>query len=97
MDYFDKEAKIAHEKELLNRWDWLTEGLDYNEKLDTSIVLENSYGEMISQGQLPRGWLEQNILNEGEEMLRHQPLLALLDLMYFPRSCSQLFVVYSPS
>jgi len=74
IEYLNKEAKQAHERELLNRWDWITEGLDYNEKLDTSIVLENSYFEMVNQGQLPNGWLEQNILNEGEGMLLEAPV-----------------------
>lgn len=73
MEYLDKEAKLSYEKELLGRWDWLTEGLDYNVKLDTSIILENSYGQMIQDGQVPNGWLEANILNEGEGMLTEAP------------------------
>ena len=76
MEYLDKDAKLAKEKELLNRWDWLTEGLGYNEKLDTSIILENSYDKMVIEGQLPRGWLEANVLNEEEEVLTEAPMHA---------------------
>lgn len=72
MEYLDKDAKLTREKELLGRWDWLTEGLGYNEKLDTSIILENSYNKMIQEGQLPRGWLEQNVLEE--DVLTEAPM-----------------------
>jgi len=65
--YLDKEARIEKEKELVHRWEWLTEGIDeYEEKLNTSILLENAYDTMIENRQLSPGWLESTILNESE-------------------------------
>jgi hypothetical protein len=65
MAYFGKEKREAVEKNLIERWDWLTGKLDdYETKLNTSMVLENSYSMMIDKGQLSEGWLESTILNE---------------------------------
>jgi hypothetical protein len=65
MALIDKEQKIQEEKKLLNRWDWLTEGIEDHElKLNTSLLLENSYDTMVGEGQVTRGWLESTILKE---------------------------------
>ena len=65
MAYFGKEKREAVEKNLIERWDWLTGKLDdYETKLNTSMVLENSYSMMIDKGQLNEGWLESTILSE---------------------------------
>jgi hypothetical protein len=75
--YVNKETRIAKEKELIKRWDWLTEGLDdYDNKLNTSILLENSYDTMIGEGQVSPGWLESTILNENSEMLTEAPTIS---------------------
>ncbi|HUS51441.1 MAG TPA: hypothetical protein VMZ91_14825 [Candidatus Paceibacterota bacterium] len=60
----NKNDRIAREKELISRWEWLTEGLEYNEKVDVSMILENSYDTMVREGQISEGWLESTILNE---------------------------------
>jgi len=66
MEFFNRENKIEKEKKLIERWSWITEDIaGYDEKLNTCIVLENSYGKMIQEGQLSQGWLESEILNEG--------------------------------
>lgn len=65
----NKEAKIEYERSLLERWEWLTAKIDnYDIKLNTSIVLENTYDTMIQGGQLNEGWLESTILNEDDEL-----------------------------
>ena len=70
--YMNKEARLQEEKALLERWSWLTEGIEsYDEKINTSIVLQNSYETMIQEGQLQEGWLE-SLLNE-DEMLTEAP------------------------
>jgi len=76
--YIDKETRIQQERDLVKRWDWLTEGVDdYEQKLTTSILLENSYDTMISEGQVNPGWLESTILNEdNEEMLTEAPTIS---------------------
>lgn len=66
MAYFGKEKREAVEKNLIERWDWLTSKVDdYETKLNTSMILENSYSMMIDKNQLNEGWLESTILNEG--------------------------------
>lgn len=65
MDIFNKETKLQKEAQLINRWNWITDDIaDYDLKLNTSIVLENSYSKMVQEGQLSPGWLESTILNE---------------------------------
>lgn len=57
--------KAQYEKELNNRWSWLTEDIeDAESKLNTQLVLENSYKKMVSEGYMPRNWLQDNILSE---------------------------------
>lgn len=57
--------KDKYENQLRGRWDWLTEDIaDADARLNTELVLENSYREMVSKGQVPAGWLESNVLTE---------------------------------
>lgn len=73
--YLDRNARLQEEKSLVENWSWLTEGLDnYEEKLNTSIVLQNSYDTMVQEGQIAQGWLE-SLLNE-EEVLNEAPTKA---------------------
>jgi len=52
---------------LLERWNWILEDVESPEnKINTAMMLENSYEKMIEQGQVTEGWLESAILNEGE-------------------------------
>ena len=68
MAYISKERKESMKRDLIHRWDWITNRIeDFDTKLNTSIVLENSYDHMVSEGQLSEGWLESVILNEGSE------------------------------
>ena len=70
--YLDRNARLQEEQQLVESWGWLTEGIeDYDEKLNTSIVLQNSYESMIQEGQLDQGWLE-SLLNE-DEVLNEAP------------------------
>lgn len=72
---FSNVNKHDYEQELLSRWNWITDGIKEAEtKLNTSIVLESSYGKMISDGSIPRSWLENNILNE--DTLTEAPMTA---------------------
>lgn len=58
--------KQEYEQELLSRWNWITEEIDDPElRLNTSMVLENSYGKMVSEKAIPRQWLEESILTEA--------------------------------
>jgi hypothetical protein len=75
--YIDKEARIQQERELVKRWDWITEGIEeYDMKLNTSMILENSYDSMIAENQVNPGWLESTILNEDSEMLTEAPTIS---------------------
>lgn len=57
--------KEQYEAQLNDRWDWITEDIaDAETKLNTQLVLENSYKYMISDNSIPRNWLEDNILSE---------------------------------
>ena len=62
--------KKSYEEELNNRWSWLTEDIEDPEaRLNTQLVLENSYFKMVSEGSLPKNWLQENILREEDETL----------------------------
>jgi len=77
MPYMSKDARIAEEQRLVNRWDWLTEDIDdYEQKYNVSLVLENSYDQMLANNQVSEGWLETNVLNEGEEVLTEAPTVS---------------------
>lgn len=65
IEVFNREKKLETEKSLLSRWRWITEDIeDYEDRLNTCIMMENSYKEMVTQGLIENGWLEANILNE---------------------------------
>lgn len=60
--------KAKYEKEINNRWKWITEDIsDKETRLNTQLVLENSYRKMVSEGVIPRNWLQDNVLTEGAE------------------------------
>jgi len=64
----NKERYLQETEQLLNKWEWLLEGIDgKEERLNTAMVLDSSYKIMIEKGQLPEGWLEKQ-LNEDEEL-----------------------------
>lgn len=56
------------EDSLEQRWGWITDDIqDKEEKLNTQIVLENSYSYMVNKEKsLPRNWLENTLLAEEE-------------------------------
>jgi len=55
--------KKLYEDSLNKRWSWITSDIKEKGKLvDTQLVLENSYREMVSKGLLPSKWLEESIL-----------------------------------
>ena len=64
--YLDRNARLQEEQAMVDKWSWLTEGIeDKSEVVTTSMVLQNSYESMIAEGQLAEGWLE-SLLNEDE-------------------------------
>ena len=64
--YLDRNARLQEENSMVERWGWLTEGIENKDDvINTSIVLQNSYESMINDGQLQEGWLE-SLLNEDE-------------------------------
>lgn len=65
----DRKTKLEEKERLLKRWEWILEGDDDPEsRINTAMVLENSYEQMLKQQQLNEGWLESNILNEETEL-----------------------------
>jgi len=47
-------AKREFEQELDKRWGWITSDIEEEEeKLNTQLVLENSYKKMVNEGSLP--------------------------------------------
>ena len=59
--------KREYEKQLDARWNWITEDIsDPDAKLNTQIVLENSYKKMVGQGSIPANWLQENVLKEED-------------------------------
>ena len=64
--YLDRNARLQEEANMVEKWSWLTEGIENKDDvINTSIVLQNSYESMIQEGQLQEGWLEA-LLNEEE-------------------------------
>lgn len=62
-------AKREFEQELDKRWGWITGDIEEEEeKLNTQLVLENSYKKMVNEGSLPKGWLN-TVLNEEDGTL----------------------------
>lgn len=85
MAYLDKEAQLVEEKRLVERWEWLTEDIDdYDLKLNTAMVLENSYDEMLRKGQLNPGWLE-SMLSEDEQLTEAPTLSTAAGSNLIPR------------
>lgn len=62
-----------YEDSLEKRWGWITDDInDPETKLNTQLVLENSYSVMVNKEKvLPRNWLEDTLLAEenGEETI----------------------------
>ena len=57
--------KAKYEEELAQRWNWIAEDIsDEDTRLNTMLVLENSYKKMVSDGSIPAGWLQENVLKE---------------------------------
>ena len=64
--YLDRNARLQEQETMVDKWSWLTEGIENNDDVvTTSMVLQNSYESMIAEGQLAEGWLE-SLLNEDE-------------------------------
>ena len=60
--------KAKYEKELAERWNWIAEDIsDEETRLNTMLVLENSYKKMVSDGSVPQGWLQNVLLAEDNE------------------------------
>tara|TARA_Y100000310_G_scaffold236856_1_gene240103 strand:- start:1343 stop:2887 length:1545 start_codon:yes stop_codon:yes gene_type:complete len=76
MAYMNKDARLLEEKRMMDRWSWLVEDVeDQDSKINTAMVLENSYDHMLGEGQLSEGWLE-SMLNEEEVELTEAPTLS---------------------
>ena len=57
--------KAEYEKQLAERWNWIAEDISDDEtRLNTMLVLENSYKKMVSDGSIPQGWLQNVLLAE---------------------------------
>lgn len=66
--------KKEYEKQLADRWNWIAEDIsDEDTRLNTMLVLENSYKKMVSDGAVPAGWLQNMILSEEEGTLTEAP------------------------
>lgn len=66
--FYTREDKMNAEKAMLERWSFLTDSInDYDSKLNTAMVLENSYNLMVKDGKLPMGWIDK-VLNEDESI-----------------------------
>ena len=57
---------LEKQQELISRWDWILEGIDDEDsKLNTAIVLENSYTHLVGDNVIASDWLE--TLNEAPQ------------------------------
>ena len=69
--------KAKYEEELAERWNWIAEDIsDDDTRLNTMLVLENSYKKMVSDGAVPAHWLENVLLKEDDETLTEAPQLS---------------------
>jgi hypothetical protein len=60
--------KAEYEKQLAERWNWIAEDIsDADTRLNTMLVLENSYKKMVSDGSIPQGWLQTFFLQKKKE------------------------------
>ena len=63
-----------YENQLHNRWAFITEDIkDAEARLNTELVLENSYKYMVNQGQLPASFLENYL---AEDVIEEAPQLS---------------------
>ena len=70
----EKDQVDQMKEQTLENWGWLTEGIeDEQAKVNTSMVLQNSYEQMVSNGDLHRGWLEERLNEFSGEMLTEAP------------------------
>ena len=61
---YTKDIKEKETNQLLESWKWLTEGVnDYTEKLNLSILLENTKDTMVIENGISQSWLN-SVLNE---------------------------------
>ena len=66
------QERKEQEAELNARWGWYTEEIsDKDLRINTQMVLENSYKKMVAEGSVPKHFLENNLLNE--EVLTEAP------------------------
>jgi hypothetical protein len=57
--------KEEYEEQLEKRWSWLTKDIiDEDCRVNTNLVLENSYKKMVENKSLPSYWLDNTILSE---------------------------------
>ena len=85
-------TKTQHEleeKRLIERWEWITESIeDYDTKVNTSMVLENSYDKMVKEGQVSRNWLDtmlnEDVLNEDPNVTTANAGTNLIPKVMFP-------------
>jgi len=71
MNLMTKEKRFEYEKEILDNWEFLLEGIEDEEsRLNTAIVLQNSYEQTVQEGALNEDWLE----SLNEEMLTEAPV-----------------------
>lgn len=60
--------RAQYEEQLNERWgDFTNDITDADARLNTQLVMENSYKKMIAEGSVPRNWLENNLLNEAPQ------------------------------
>ena len=71
-------------KELLEKWDWILDGIDgKDERINTAVLLENSHDKMIAEEQIPSNWLE--TLNEAPQTSANvAPSNSLIPKVLFP-------------
>jgi len=71
MNLMNREKRMQYETELLENWGFLLDGInDQESRLNTAIVLQNSYEQTVQSGALQEDWLDQ--LNE--ETLTEAPV-----------------------
>ena len=69
--------KAAYEKQLAERWNWIAEDIsDDDIRLNTMLVLENSYKKMVATGAVPAGWLNNVLLSEDSDTLTEAPQMS---------------------
>jgi hypothetical protein len=78
--------KAEYEKQLAERWNWIAEDIsDDDTRLNTMLVLENSYKKMVSDGSIPAGWLQNVLLNEDETLTEAPQMSAAVGDYVIPK------------